>query len=189
MHINIDAPPLVLHSWWSLILGSVLVILEEQRQTALRGITKYNVKYVVRPPLRITQARVLQRLRDRTVEENFRRESDQDLSQGILMGEVLDVIQDQEVILSPLLGGGRISRQGSSMNANPGFRKNNAPQGQPAEGHWRRSTPPIQGAKHGYVFFDGACSGNTTLALDCEYVVQTTNNDAEYCGYTEHEPW
>jgi hypothetical protein len=102
---------------------------------------------------------VLQRLRDRTLtslEEHFRLESDQDPSQGILMGEVLGVIQDQEVTLSPLLRGGRISRQGSSMDANPGFCTNNAPQGKPAEGHWRRSTPPIQGAKHGYVFFDGA---------------------------------
>ncbi len=152
---------------------------------------------VARPPLRITQARVLQRLQDRTLEENFRLESDQELSQGILLGEVLGVIQDQEVILSPLLGGGCISRQGSSINANSGFCKNTAPQGKLAEGNWRRSTPPIQGAKHGYVFFDGACSGNpgpaaagcivkdtdenTTLALDCEYVGQTTNNDAEYC--------
>ena len=92
----IDAPPLVLHPWWSLIRGAVLVILEDQRQTAPRGITKYNVKCVARPPLRITQARVLQRLRDRTLEENFRLESDQELSQGILLGEVLGVIQVQE---------------------------------------------------------------------------------------------
>ncbi len=77
---------------------------------------------------------MLQRLRDRTLEENVRLESDQDVSQGILLGEVLGVIQDQEVILSPRLGGVRISRQGSSMNANPGFCKNNAPQGKPAEG-------------------------------------------------------
>ncbi len=96
-----------------------------------------------RPPsLRITQARVLQRLRDRTLEENFRLESDQELSKGILLGEILSVIQDQEVILSPLLGGGHISRQGSRINANPVFCKNDAPQGKPADGDWRRPTQP-----------------------------------------------
>jgi hypothetical protein len=45
----IDAPPLALHPWWSLIRGSVLVILEDQRQTSLRGINKYIVKCVAPP--------------------------------------------------------------------------------------------------------------------------------------------
>ncbi len=72
----LDAPPLELHPWWSLIRGSVLVILEDQRQTALRGINKNNVECVAWPALRITQARVLQRLRDRTLEKNFRLESE-----------------------------------------------------------------------------------------------------------------
>ncbi len=74
----IDAPRLVLHPWWLLIRGSA----PDQRQTALRRITKYNVKGVARPPLCITQARVVERLRDRTLAEHVRLESDQELSQG-----------------------------------------------------------------------------------------------------------
>ncbi len=72
---------------------------------------------------------MLQRLRDRTLEENFRLESDQELSQGILLGGVLGVIQYQEVILrlSPLLGGGKISREGSMINATPAFARTTHP--------------------------------------------------------------
>ncbi len=44
-----------LNAWWSLIRASILVVLDTQRQNARRGIDKYKVSTVARPPLHITK--------------------------------------------------------------------------------------------------------------------------------------
>ncbi len=44
-----------LNAWWSRIRASVLVVLDTHRQNAQRGIDKYKVTTVARPPLHITK--------------------------------------------------------------------------------------------------------------------------------------
>ena len=183
-----------LHAWWSMIRASVLVVVEAQRQAARRGIQKYKVTTVARPPLRITQECILQRLRERVLEEHLRVEDNDTLHEGALFANVLGYCTETHLLLSPLLGGSRVTRKSSSTDAPPAARLN----GRRPEVDWRKPSPPPIGAKHCYIFFDGASQNNpgpaacgcvlrssdgqNIILRDCEYVGRTTNNEAEYCG-------
>jgi ribonuclease HI/exonuclease III len=187
-----------IHNWWSFIRGSILTVLEDQRNNALRGVKKYNVMCVARPPLRTTQQRVLQRVRARLVEETSRAETPACLYDGILYGGVLGKITGPAIVLSKILGGGRIPWRGKASTGKPTV-PNGTPQGiREAPEDWRRTSQPVAEAKHAYLFFDGACQGNpgpsaggcilkdtdgtTILAQDSAYIGRATNNEAEYCG-------
>jgi hypothetical protein len=87
-------------TWWSLIRASVLVILGAQRQNARRGIDKYKVPAVARPPLHITKECVLQRLRARVTEEALRVPEQYVLKEGILFAGVLGHVQEEHIVLS-----------------------------------------------------------------------------------------
>ena len=180
-----------LHAWWSLIRATILVVLEGQRQNARRGVEKYKVVTVARPPLHVTKGCVLQRLRERVLEEVFSVVDMRTLSHGALLGNVLGSLQGEHITLSPLLGGDRVTGWTSKVQPKA------PPQRRPQE-DWRRSSPPPTEAKHAYLFFDGACkenpgpsaggcvlkasNGEDILIQDAEYVGRKTNNEAEYCG-------
>jgi hypothetical protein len=75
------------------------------------------------------------------------------LSNGALLGNVLGSLRGGHITLSPISGGDRVTRRISKVHPKA------LPQHRPQEG-WRRSTPPPTGAKHAYLFFDGACKEN-----------------------------
>jgi ribonuclease HI len=181
-----------LNAWWSLIRASILVVLDTQRQNARRGIDKYKVSTVARPPLHITKECVLQRLRARVAEEAMRVPEQHMLMDGILFAGVLGHVLDERIVLSAALGGASVSRRTPTQ-----LRVSVAPRRGPAA-DWRRPTPPPDGAQHAYLFFDGASRNNPgpaaggcvlkasngidTLVQDSEFLGKKTNNEAEICG-------
>ncbi len=94
-----------INAWWSLIRASILVVLYAQRQNARRGIDKYKVTTVARPPLHITNDCVLQRFRARVAEEAIRVPEQHVLMDGILFAGVLGHVHDEHIVLSAALGG------------------------------------------------------------------------------------
>ncbi len=83
-----------LNDWWSLIRASILVVLDAQRQSVLRGIGKYKVTTVARPPLHTTKACVRHRLRARVAKEAIRVPEQPVLIDGILVAGVLCHVDD-----------------------------------------------------------------------------------------------
>jgi ribonuclease HI len=183
-----------LHAWWSMIRASILAVVESQRQAARRGREKYNVPTVARPPLRVTKECILLRLRERVLEENVRVEDNDTLHEGALLANILGRCTETQLLLSPLLGGAKVTRTSGSNDGPPAPRLS----GRRPEADWRRPSPPPADSKHCYMFFDGASQNNpgpaacgcvlrssdgqNILLRDFDYVGRTTNNEAEYCG-------
>ena len=181
-----------LNAWWSLIRASILVVLEAQRQNARRGIHKYKVPTVARPPTHITKECVLQRLRARVTEEALRVPEPHVLQDGILFAGVLGHVRGEYIALSAALGSASISRLSSTK---PIVR---VPPRRGPTADWRCPSPPPDGALHAYLFFDGASRNNPgpaaggcvlkasngidTLVQDSEFLGKKTNNEAEICG-------
>ena len=147
---------------------------------------------VAPPPTHITKECVLQRLRARVTEEALRVPEPHVLQEGILFAGVLGHVQEEHIALSAALGGACVSRRtATKLSASA------APRRRP-ETDWRRPNPPPVGAKHAYLFFDGASKNNPgpaaggcvlkasngidTLVQDSEFLGKKTNNEAEICG-------
>ena len=90
------------------------------------------------PPLRITKECILQRLRERVLEENVRVENNDTLHEAALLANILVFCTETQVVLSPLLGGARVTRKAGPTEGPPAPRVS----GSRPEADWRRPSPP-----------------------------------------------
>ncbi len=81
------------------------MVLDAQRQKARRGIEKYKVTTVTRPPQHCTKECVFQRLRARVAEEAIGVPEHQKLMGDIRFAWVLGHVHDKHIVLSAALGG------------------------------------------------------------------------------------
>jgi hypothetical protein len=119
----------------------MLMVLEAPREAARRGVDKYKVVTVARPPLYVTQGCVLQRLHERVLEEVLRVDEMRALSHGALFGKVLGTLQLGHLTLSPFLGIQRVI--GRTSKEHPKAQSQRRPQ---EDG--RHSTPLPASAQH-----------------------------------------
>ncbi len=71
------------------------MVFDAQRHNARRGIDKYKVPTVARPPLHITKECVRQRFRARVTDEDFRVPEQHMLKEGSLLAGVLGHGQEE----------------------------------------------------------------------------------------------
>ncbi len=81
------------------------------------------------------------------------------LKEGILFAGVLGHVQEEHIILSAAFGSASVSRRTPTQ-----LRASVAPRRGPAA-DWRRPSPFPDGAKHAYLFFDGASRTNRAQRL------------------------